>query len=215
MTSSIVGKAVEDAQGDGRWMSMHNRFISEGRMLNPKVVFLGDSIVFQMQDKEAWDQYFKPMNALNFGIGGDTVENVLWRLEHGELDCVNPQLFIILVGTNNHHSTVEEVVEGLELIAWTIQEKKPESKILFLGLLPRGEKPNKLRDKNMEVNTALERMVPNVPNTTFLNADPGFVTSSGQIKPSDMRDYLHLTRHANGKVCNIIHKHITKTFGIV
>ena len=85
----------------------------------------------------------------------------------------------------------------------------------FQGLLPRGEKPNKLRDKNMEVNIALKRMVPTVPNTTFLNADPGFVTPIGQIRPSDMHDYLHLTRHANGKVCNIIHNHITKTFGIL
>ena len=42
---------------------------------------------------QAWDQYFKPMNAVNFGIGGDTTENVLWRLENGELDALNPKVY--------------------------------------------------------------------------------------------------------------------------
>ena len=41
-------------------------------------------------------------------------------------------MFVILVGTNNHHSTVEEIVDGLETIAWIIGEKRPQSKIVIL-----------------------------------------------------------------------------------
>jgi len=210
MNLSCTGSPVKDVHGDGRWMSMHARYIEDGKLLKPNVVFIGDSIILQMQDTEAWNHYFKPMHAVNFGIGGDTTENVLWRLENGELDVVNPKVFVILVGTNNYHSTVEEIVDGLETIAWTVYEKRPQSKIVILGLLPRGQKPNKLREKHLEVNLALERVVATIPNTSFLNADPGFVNSRGLITPTDMPDYLHLSRSAYSKLCNLIHNHINK-----
>lgn len=41
---------------------------------------------------QAWDTYFAPLNSLNFGIGGDCTEHVLWRIENGELDGVNPKV---------------------------------------------------------------------------------------------------------------------------
>lgn len=57
---------------------------------------------------------------------------------------------------------------------------------------------------------ALKRSVTAIPNTSFLNADPGFVNANGYIKSSDMIDYLHLTRNAYKKFCNLIHDHIIK-----
>ena len=44
---------------------------------------------------QAWDTYFAPLNSLNFGIGGDCTEHVLWRIENGELDGVNPKVIKI------------------------------------------------------------------------------------------------------------------------
>ena len=41
---------------------------------------------------QAWDTYFAPLNSLNFGIGGDCTEHVLWRIENGELDGINPKV---------------------------------------------------------------------------------------------------------------------------
>lgn len=41
---------------------------------------------------QAWDTYFAPLNSLNFGIGGDCTEHVLWRIENGELDNINPKV---------------------------------------------------------------------------------------------------------------------------
>merc|ERR1719378_1237338 len=144
----------------------------------------------QMQDTEAWSEYFKPLNSCNFGIGGDTVQNVLWRLQNGELEHVNPKVFVVLVGTNNHNNSADEVVEGIENLAWHISGSKPNSKIVIMGLLPRGQKPNKLRDKNFEINNCLKDVILSIPNTYFLDADPGFVGADGLIKASDMPDYL-------------------------
>ncbi len=33
-----------------------------------------------------WDRLFVPMHSLNFGIGGERTEHVLWRVTNGEMD---------------------------------------------------------------------------------------------------------------------------------
>ncbi len=48
-----------------------------------------------------WKQNFFGWNAADFGWGADRTQNILWRLENGELDGVNPKVVVLLAGTNN------------------------------------------------------------------------------------------------------------------
>ena len=48
-----------------------------------------------------WKQNFFGWNAADFGWGADTTQNILWRLNNGELDGVNPKVIVLLAGTNN------------------------------------------------------------------------------------------------------------------
>lgn len=41
---------------------------------------------------QVWRELFSPLHALNFGIGGDTTCNVLWRLQNGELENIRPKV---------------------------------------------------------------------------------------------------------------------------
>lgn len=59
---------------------------------DPDVMFIGDCILETLQFTEIWNQFFAPMHCLNFSIHNDRVENVLWRIENGELDNVNPKV---------------------------------------------------------------------------------------------------------------------------
>lgn len=59
---------------------------------DPDVMFIGDCILETLQFTEIWNQSFAPMHCLNFSISNDRVENVLWRIENGELDNVNPKV---------------------------------------------------------------------------------------------------------------------------
>ena len=53
-----------------------------------------------------WKRYFKPLNAINCGIGGDRVENILWRCKNLP-SSTNLQNAVIMCGTNNiQHSSV-------------------------------------------------------------------------------------------------------------
>ena len=73
-------------------------------------------------------------------------------------------------------------------------------------MLPRGENPNPLRTKIMDINSLLETSISIIPNATFLNADPGFVDGEGKISAKDMLDYLHLTNAAYEKFSTKIYE---------
>ncbi|KAM6970258.1 platelet-activating factor acetylhydrolase IB subunit alpha2 [Aplochiton taeniatus] len=193
MNPAAVAQPVEDVQGDERWMSQHTRFVQECKDAEPEVLFVGDSMVQLMQQYEIWKELFSPLHALNFGIGGDTTCNVLWRLQNGELDNIRPKAVVLWVGTNNHNHTAEQVADGIQAIAQLLTSRLPKAKIIVLGLLPRGEQPNPLREKNAAVNGRLRSLLPRLGQVQFLDVGPAFVHSDGSISPHDMFDFLHLT----------------------
>ncbi|KAJ8354744.1 hypothetical protein SKAU_G00223110 [Synaphobranchus kaupii] len=190
-----------DTQGDGRWMSMHNRFVSDSKDKEPDVLFVGDSLVQLLHQFEVWRELFSPLHALNFGVGGDATQHVLWRLGNGELDHISPKVVVLWVGTNNHGHTPEQICEGITAIVHLINSKLPCARTLILGVLPRGKDPNPLREKNTQVNQLVQQALPSLSRASYLNVDPGFVHSDGCISQQDMYDYLHLTPHAYQAVC--------------
>ncbi|XP_029432510.1 platelet-activating factor acetylhydrolase IB subunit gamma [Rhinatrema bivittatum] len=198
--------AVLDVQGDNRWMSLHNRFVSDSKDKEPEVVFVGDSLVQLLHQFEIWRELFSPLHALSFGIGGDATHHVLWRLENGELDHIKPKIIVLWVGTNNHGHTAEQIASGIEAIIQLINRRQPQAQVVVLGLLPRGKDPNPLRERNKKVNEILTSSLPMLPRAQFLDVDPGFVHSDGTISHHDMYDYLHLTRHGYSRVCKPIHE---------
>ncbi|XP_059161275.1 platelet-activating factor acetylhydrolase IB subunit alpha1-like [Physella acuta] len=114
------------------WMLMHNSFISEGKQQQPEVVLLGDSLIANMCLSPLWQQMFEPLNCLNLGIGGDTTENVLWRIQNGEFDNIQPKVIAILVGTNNVDHSADRVVEGILDIVRALRVKQPSSHIIVM-----------------------------------------------------------------------------------
>ena len=48
-----------------------------------RVAILGDSIVEELARYPAvWNDHLKPFNTVNCGIGGDTIQHLLWRVGH-------------------------------------------------------------------------------------------------------------------------------------
>uniref|UniRef100_A0A8C6KIQ8 Platelet-activating factor acetylhydrolase IB subunit alpha1 n=1 Tax=Nothobranchius furzeri TaxID=105023 RepID=A0A8C6KIQ8_NOTFU len=162
----------EDTQGDGRWMSLHNGFVSYSKDKEPDVLFVGDSLVQLMHQFGIWRQLFSPLHCLNFGVGGDATQHVLWRLSNGELDNISPKVVVLWVGTNNHGHTAEQICGGIMAIVQVIHNKLPHAQTLVLGLLPRGKMPNPLRERNANVNKLVEDALSSLPYAHFLNVDP-------------------------------------------
>lgn len=70
----------------------HYKFIRQSQDIDPEVIFIGDSLIQYMQLTSTWMKWFVPMHALNFGIGGDQTQHVLWRIQNGEFDHCRPKV---------------------------------------------------------------------------------------------------------------------------
>src|SRR3984885_921735 len=107
------------------------------------VYFEGDSITRRWgatdypQLLENWKKNFFGWNAADFGWGADRVENILWRLENGEVDDVNPQGIVLLAGTNNVGNRAGDVTGGLAAVLRVMRAKAPDAVIILMGIFPR------------------------------------------------------------------------------
>lgn len=200
MNPCTIPTLFQDNDGDSRWVSIHKRFISECREKDPDVIFLGDCITESLQHTETWNQYFAPMHCLNFSIRSDRTENVLWRVENGELDNVKPKVVVLHVGTNNINNTAEEISEGIYEIIKKIRQKLPETYIVLPTILPRGQQPNNLRIKNSKINSIIKEKCIGLSRVQIVCIDKGIVQADGTISHHDMFDYLNLTNSGSKKI---------------
>ena len=106
------------------------------------LVFDGDSITdgWQGGGKEVWAKNYDKLKATDFGIGGDRTENLLWRLDHGQLDGLHPKMVALMIGTNNIGLTAEQIAEGVTADVREYQKLCPDAVILLQAIFPRSEK---------------------------------------------------------------------------
>lgn len=206
MNPCTVPVPVEDTDGDQRWISIHNRFLSETREKDPDVIFIGDSILQALQHTDLWNELFAPLHCLNFGIHRDLIQNVLWRIKNGELDNVKPKVIVLHAGTNNHTNTPEQIIEGIIELINSVRDKHPEVYIVLPTLLPRGHNPNPLRDRILQVNDILKNKISALPKVEVVVIDKGFVHPDGTISHHDMYDYLLLTNAGSKKAFEPVHE---------
>ncbi|KAI8428028.1 hypothetical protein MSG28_002322 [Choristoneura fumiferana] len=205
MNPCSIPAPQQDTDGDGRWNSIHNRFLSDAKGKDGDVIFIGDSILQALEHTDVWNQWFAPLHCLNFSIHNDQTQNVLWRIKNGELDHVDAKVIVVHVGTNNVENTPEQVCEGILEIIRSIREKHPSAYIVLPSLLPRGQHPNTLRVKNAKINELLREKVTNMNRVEMVPIDKGLIQNDGTISHHDMYDYLTPTNAACRKAFEPIH----------
>ena len=188
------------------WRPRLQEKIELNKQLNPQLIFIGDSIThwWEKYGTETWKKYYGKYNAANFGYGGDQTQHVLWRIDNGEIDNINPKLAVLMIGTNNTNyedQTPEDIAEGIKTIISRIKEKLPETKILLLAIFPRGDyeqrrdkdsnaTPNKYWNKNEKVNSIISKFSDDKA-VYFLNINESFLNSDGVLTRDVMPDLLH------------------------
>lgn len=138
-------------RSDPKSQAAHLQLLDKARQGGIDIYFEGDSITrrWGASDPEYsdllanWKQNFFGWNAADFGWGGDTVQNVLWRVENGELDGVNPKIIVLMAGTNNlgkdNAVTVTTITRGIRAILDAMRQKAPGAAIILMGITPRKE----------------------------------------------------------------------------
>jgi len=131
----------------------HEQLLAKAKQGRIDVYFAGDSIVRRWGATDYpdflanWKANFFGWNAANFGWGADRTQNILWRLQNGELDGIHPKVIVLLAGTNNvgtepgDDEKVADIARGVKAIVDLCREKAPNATIVVTAIFPRNDNP--------------------------------------------------------------------------
>jgi lysophospholipase L1-like esterase len=191
------------ARSDKNSQLAHQQLLEKARRGGIDLYFLGDSITrrWGATDYPAflahWKKNFFGWNAADFGWGADGIENILWRIENGELDGVNPKVIVILAGTNNVGQTppsderIAEITGGIKDLVALCREKAPSATIVLTGIFPRND--------SMGVLPAINRINANIARFAdgktirYLNINDKLADRNGVLFEGMTVDKLHPT----------------------
>lgn len=192
--------------GDYWWA---NRFLSRHRLVeanNGKTVdfvMVGDSIMhfWELKHPASWEKFSSGRSVLNLGYAGDKTENLIWRIEHGELDGYEAKVVILMIGTNNNTKPTTDpanVAAGIEKAVSLIRKKQPKAKVVLHPIFPRGaaadsEMHASARARNERTNGILEAFAKANPDIQWVDFNARFLDASGWVPKSLMEDQIHPT----------------------
>jgi lysophospholipase L1-like esterase len=189
--------ATEPKTRPGNWMKRHETYLQEAKEKAGKVdvLFVGDSITdgWHGAGKEAFTQTWVPLKTHNIGIGGDRTQHVIWRLQNGEVAGIAPKVTMLMIGTNNlGGNTNQEIVDGITACVKEIQKQLPSTKVLLLGVFPRGEKAdNPARARIKAINEQIAKLDDGGKTVRYLDIGDKFLEADGTLPKSIMPDALH------------------------
>jgi lysophospholipase L1-like esterase len=182
-------------------MPMHRQKLQEKDRLiaagtPPQVVFIGDSISqgWENAGRPVWQRHFAPLRALALGFGGDRTENVLWRLQQGEVDGLAPKVAVLMIGTNNAGPRgPESTAAGVKHLLAELRQRLPSTQVLLLAIFPRGEKPDDyLRGVNERVNKLIAGYADG-RSVHYLDINAALLNPDETLSKDVMPDLLHLS----------------------
>ena len=191
--------------GDYWWA---NRFLDRHQQVEKlkgktvDLVLLGDSIIhfWEWKHPASWRKLTEGRTVLNLGYGGDRTENVIWRVQHGELDGYKARNIVLMIGTNNNSADTTDpanVAKGVEKIVALIKAKQPDARLILHPIFPRGNSPKPTKhhasasSRNDKTNALLKEFASKHPEITWIDFNEKLVDSSGWVPKNLMRDGIH------------------------
>ncbi len=188
-------------RSDANSLRAHEQLVAKAKTGGIDLYFLGDSITrrWGATDYPAflahWKKTFHGWNAANFGWGADRIENILWRLDHGELDGVHPKVIVLLAGTNNVGSEpaddarLADISRGLTALVARCREKAPGATLILTAIFPRNDHPAVLPTIN-RLNAHLAQLADG-KKIRFLNVNARLADPDGKLFDGMTVDRLH------------------------
>jgi lysophospholipase L1-like esterase len=187
----------------------HQQLVEKAVKGGIDVYFEGDSITRRWGSSDSnykdflanWNANFFGWNAANFGWGGDTIQNIQWRLAHGELDAVNPKIIVLLAGANNlgrilppdsEAAKIQDVVAGIRATLDIMREKAPQAVIILMGITPRNDGGTDIVATINKINARLETFADG-DHIRYLNINDKLADKDGKLFDGVTADRLHLS----------------------
>lgn len=171
------------------WQARHRAILEQVRNHPPKAVIMGNSITHywggepehrKKNGRETWEKVMRPAGFLNLGCGWDRIENMLWRVYHGELDGYEADKVVLMAGTNNCGlNSDKEIVEGLRFLLSAIRLRQPKASIKVIGILPRRNQEEWVKKINLSIKEMAE-----TEGYRFANPGTALLLPNGKIDES-------------------------------
>lgn len=193
------------------WLDTHAKLVEYVKANHGPIdiLLVGDSITQQwgsvLEGKPfnaAWQKTFGQYKTVNIGIGGDKTQNVLWRLDHGGVEGLEPRLVILLIGNNNMFFTPETAVEaaaqGIKMCVANVRDKFPKAEVIAVKVFPAHAPGVPFYDDIKKVNAALDALkLDSDPKVRVLDIIGDLVNPDGTLKAGlFLPDKVHLTQEA-------------------
>jgi lysophospholipase L1-like esterase len=207
LVSSPIPASTPVARTDRNSMLAHAQLLEKAKKGGIDIYFEGDSIVRRWGATDYpellanWKQNFFGWHAANFGWGADKIQNILWRLQDGELDGVNPKVIVLLAGTNNvgvrvpaegDEGTVADITSGIQAILRVLQTKAPKAAIIVTGIFPRNDNMAVIPTIN-KINNGLSKLADG-KRIRYLNINDKLADRDGKLFDGMINDdKLHPT----------------------
>jgi lysophospholipase L1-like esterase len=182
---------------DAGWMSLHYQFCNYAQQHPVDLLFIGDSITAAWGIKgrglEIWNQRLLNYHPANFGIAGQTTQDVLWRIEHRELNGLHPKAVVVMLGCNDINWPANEIAAGVTEVVRQVRHRLPDSIVILMGILPRGRQPDTIeRSKVDEANTLLAQLDDD-KRIHFVNFGNKLLSPDGTLSKQMSLDSIHPT----------------------
>jgi lysophospholipase L1-like esterase len=191
------------------WVVHHAACIEKVRAMKDgiDIALLGDSITQGWgggwdgaQFNAAWQKHFGDKKTVNLGIGGDRMESILWRLDHGALDGASPKVIVLKIGVNNaplvfaNGAPATSAAHAIKLCIENLRMRCPKSQIVLVKILPAFDPAKEVGAKVREINTALDALKLDADaNVHVLDLWSEFTHPDGTLKTALYSDgHLHL-----------------------
>ena len=194
---------------DNAWVAHHATCIEKVKAAGGDidVALLGDSITQGWGGgwdgapiNAAWQKHFGGLKTVNLGIGGDRMENILWRLDHGALDGASPKVVVLMIGVNNaplvfaNGAPAASAAHAIKLCIENLRMRCPKSQIVLVKILPAFDPAKEAGKAVVDINAALDALtLDRDPQVHILDLWSDFTNTDGTLKTVLYSDgHLHL-----------------------
>ncbi|MBR5624175.1 hypothetical protein IKW72_04120 [bacterium] len=192
------------------WCAKHYGKLNEIKERGDALVaFYGDSIteLWEWQDrgKAIWEEQFVkgPYKGICFGYSADCTQHLMWRLDNGEMDGIDPKVVVLQIGTNNSWLHPEypaaDTILAISAILQQIRNKFSDAKIILCPIPPCGELPDDPRRiKNAVVNKEIQKMTDG-RDIVWLDWSHPLLKPDGKVDQTLFYDFVHPTKEGYEK----------------
>lgn len=202
---------------DDAWQAEHQRLNQLAGKDSAKLIFLGGTAAarWHTDGRDAWKEFYADRAALNLGVEGDRSENVLWRIEHGNLDDCHPRLIVLEIGADDlaGGATPPQVADGISAVVRAVRQKLPECQLLILGLPPRGPTADDPQRRSIAEVNGLASNIADWQRVHFLDAGHALPDDDGTLSETSVTKEATLTEEGYRRWADAIEFKIAELLG--